>query len=296
MQLTKETIPSFIDSVDTFLFDCDGVLWTGKQVLPGIVDTLKQLRTLGKRVFFVSNNSRTSRKEYVKKISGYGIQVDESEVFSSSFAAAAWLEHKMSKDKQAYIIGGPGIAEELALVGISSRGVEDHSRIINSSQECLDAIGYPKDVDPNIGAIVVGLDFSVTYLKIAFALRQIQHNPEILFVATNMDDTLPCENSIELPGGGSMVQFLSYCARMEPHAIVGKPNQSFLDIIVSRNALDRTRTCMVGDKLSTDIVFGNEGGLKTLLVFSGVTRKDELAQSKVQPHYTMDILSDLFKK
>jgi phosphoglycolate/pyridoxal phosphate phosphatase family enzyme len=295
MQLSSESIPKFLNGIDTFLFDCDGVLWTGKQVLPGIVDTLKQLRTLGKRIFFVSNNSRTSRKDYVKKISSYGIQVVESEVFSSSFAAAAWLELKMPKGKQAYIIGGEGIAQELALVGIASRAVEEHCTIVNSSQECLDLIGYPNDIDDSIGAVVAGLDFSITYLKVAFALRQLQNNPECLFVATNMDDTLPCENSIELPGGGSMVQFLSYCARKAPDAIVGKPNQSFLDIIVSRNGLDRSRTCMVGDKLSTDIVFGKEGSLQTLLVYSGVTKKEDLTTSEIQPDYTMDILSDLFK-
>lgn len=149
--------------------------------------------------------------------------------------------------------------------------------------------------DPSLTSVVVGLDFDISYLKFAYAKQLLDRG--CLFIATNTDDTLPAEG-MELPGGGTMVRFLETCARRPPDEVVGKPNQAFLDVIVEKLKLDRKRTVMVGDKLSTDIVFGNQGGLQTLLVFTGVTDPDDLARTSnkdMLPQYTLPSLADLKK-
>ncbi len=56
--------------------------------------------------------------------------------------------------------------------------------------------------------------------------------------------------------------------------------------------MDKSRTLMVGDRLDTDIALGLNGGVKTLLVFTGIT--DEEDQSHIQPHYTLSSLGQLF--
>jgi hypothetical protein len=88
-------------------------------------------------------------------------EVEQDEIFSSSFAASAYLQ-SIAFTKKVYVIGGPGIAEELTSAGISNRGVDEHARFMTSVEEAK-AI----EIDPDIGAVVVGLDFSLTYLKIA---------------------------------------------------------------------------------------------------------------------------------
>lgn len=52
---------------------------------------------------------------------------------------------------------------------------------------------------------------------------------------------------------------------------------------------------MVGDRLDTDILFGKNGGCKTLLVLSGVTTLSMLQnpENSIQPDYYTDKLSDL---
>jgi ribonucleotide monophosphatase NagD (HAD superfamily) len=73
---------SWINSMDTFIFDCDGVLWRGSQLIPGVQETLSKLRSLGKRILFVTNNSTKSRKAYLKKFMSLGLQADVVWVFT----------------------------------------------------------------------------------------------------------------------------------------------------------------------------------------------------------------------
>lgn len=270
----------------------------------------------------MTNNSRSSRREYKAKIEKFGIRCSQvrteapaaflahagpfvqEEIFSSSYAAASYLA-SLNFEKKAYVVGGAGIAEELAGVGIGCRGVDEHARLTAGIEEASNL-----QIDSTIGAIVVGLDFTISYLKIAFvacarrllftivfcrfALRHLQSVPDCLFIATNTDDTLPVEGGLELPGGGSIVAMVQCCSRMLP-TVVGKPNQQFLDLIVKETGISRDRTVMVGDKLSTDILFGNRGGLKTLLVFTGVTSTSDLEScpSEMTPSFHTAALPDL---
>uniref|UniRef100_A0A2N9EU32 Phosphoglycolate phosphatase n=1 Tax=Fagus sylvatica TaxID=28930 RepID=A0A2N9EU32_FAGSY len=90
-----------IDSVETFIFDCDGVIWKGDKLIDGVPKTLDMLRSKGKRLVFVTNNSTKSRKQYGKKFETLGLNVSEEEIFASSFAAAAYLKSiNFPKDKK----------------------------------------------------------------------------------------------------------------------------------------------------------------------------------------------------
>jgi ribonucleotide monophosphatase NagD (HAD superfamily) len=62
------------DLVDAYIFDCDGVLWRDSHLIEGALEALRALRTLGKRVFFVSNNSTKSRETYLKRLTAFGFE------------------------------------------------------------------------------------------------------------------------------------------------------------------------------------------------------------------------------
>ena len=82
---------ALLSSVKAFIFDCDGVIWKGDSVIPGVPETLDLLRSQGKRLFFVTNNSTKSRKGYLGKFTSLGLNIAPEEIFSSSYAAAAYL-------------------------------------------------------------------------------------------------------------------------------------------------------------------------------------------------------------
>ncbi|KAA6416049.1 MAG: 4-nitrophenylphosphatase [Lasallia pustulata] len=92
----KEGIKKFIDQFDVFLFDCDGVLWSGDHLFEGTVDTLEMLRSKGKQLVFVTNNSTKSRADYKKKLDAMGIPAKVDEVFSSSYSAAIYISRILS--------------------------------------------------------------------------------------------------------------------------------------------------------------------------------------------------------
>ncbi|EHA8589063.1 putative CMP-sialic acid transporter 4 [Cocos nucifera] len=118
-----ENADELIDSVETFIFDCDGVIWKGDSLIDGVPETLDMLRSKGKRLVFVTNNSTKSRKQYGKKFETLGLSVNEEEIFASSFAAAAYLKSiDFPKDKKVYVIGEDGIIKELELAGFQYLG------------------------------------------------------------------------------------------------------------------------------------------------------------------------------
>ncbi|XP_028086184.1 phosphoglycolate phosphatase 1B, chloroplastic-like [Camellia sinensis] len=273
-----------IDSVETFIFDCDGVIWKGDKLIDGVPETLDMLRT--KRVVFVTNNPR---KQYGKKFETLGLNVCEEEIFASSFAAAAYLKSiDFPKDKKVYVIGEDGILKELELAGFQYLGgPEDGGKKIELKP------GFLMEHDHNVGAVVVGFDRYFNYYKVQYGTLCIRENPGCLFIATNRDAVTHLTDAQEWAGGGSMVGALCGSTQREP-LVVGKPSTFMMDYLANKFGIQKSQICMVGDRLDTDILFGQNGGCKTLLVLSGVTSLSMLQNpnNSIQPDFYTNKISD----
>lgn len=293
----KTSSLEFLKKFDTFLFDCDGVLWLGSHLLPDVVETLDYLKSLGKQLIFVTNNSTKSRPQYVKKFAGFGITVTEDQIFTSGYASALYvrdfLKLQPGKDK-VWVFGESGIIDELTLMGFEALGAGD-PRL----DEPFDTNTSPflKDgLDEDVKCVVAGLDTKVNYHRLAISLQYLR-KPDVHFVATNIDSTFP-QKGIILPGAGSTIQSLAYASDRTPEAC-GKPNLNMLNAIVKAKNLDRSRCCMVGDRLNTDIKFGETGGLGgTLLVLTGIETEEralDTAHQHPNPKYYASKLGDLYE-
>lgn len=279
-----------IDSVETFLFDCDGVIWRGDVLIDGVPETVEMLRSKGKRLIFVTNNSTKSRKQYGKKFEMLGLDVTEEEIFSSSFAAAAYLMSiNFPSHKKVYVVGESGIQLELKQAGINYLGgPEDGDKRIDLSP------GQLMQHDPDVAAVVVGFDRYINYYKLQYATLCIRENPGCMFIATNCDSVAHFTECQEWAGGGCMVGAIKGSAQREP-LVVGKPSTFMMDHVTSKFNIKTSQICMVGDRLDTDILFGQNEGCATLLVLSGVTTLETLqsADNKIQPHYYTPTISEL---
>lgn len=278
-----------IDSVETFIFDCDGVIWKGDKLIDGVPATLDMLRSRGKRLVFVTNNSTKSRKQYGKKFESLGLTVNEEEIFASSFAAAAYLKSiNFPKDKKVYVIGEDGILKELELAGFQYiGGPEDGGKRIELTP------GFLMEHDKDVGAVVVGFDRYFNYYKVQYGTLCIRENPGCLFIATNRDAVTHLTDAQEWAGGGSMVGALYGSTKQEP-LVVGKPSTFMMDYLANEFSIQKSQICMVGDRLDTDILFGQNGGCKTLLVLSGVTSLSTLQspENSIQPDFYTSKISD----
>eukprot|EP00468_Gymnochlora_sp_CCMP2014_P003253 CAMPEP_0167764098 /NCGR_PEP_ID=MMETSP0110_2-20121227/13807_1 /TAXON_ID=629695 /ORGANISM="Gymnochlora sp., Strain CCMP2014" /LENGTH=341 /DNA_ID=CAMNT_0007651391 /DNA_START=88 /DNA_END=1113 /DNA_ORIENTATION=+ len=284
-----ESAKELLDGIDTIIFDCDGVIWLGDTIIEGIPETLDYLRGLGKTVYFVTNNARKSRKGYKKKFDDLGLEISPEEVLSSSFAAAAYLDKIdfQSTGKSVYVIGDVGIGEELDLMGIKwFGGPQDWGREIELKS------GYALPFDENVGAVVVGFDYGINYYKIQYAQLCINENPGCLFIATNLDARTHLTDAQEWAGNGAMAGAIKGCTGQDP-IVVGKPSPLLIDYLVQKYGLQKDRILMVGDRLDTDIVFGNDNGLKSCLTLTGVTPEKKLLspENKIIPNVYVDSIN-----
>eukprot|EP00181_Compsopogon_caeruleus_P002514 CAMPEP_0184686996 /NCGR_PEP_ID=MMETSP0312-20130426/24793_1 /TAXON_ID=31354 /ORGANISM="Compsopogon coeruleus, Strain SAG 36.94" /LENGTH=298 /DNA_ID=CAMNT_0027142657 /DNA_START=173 /DNA_END=1069 /DNA_ORIENTATION=- len=279
-----------LDSTEMFIFDCDGVIWRGDSVIEGVPETLDHLRAMGKTLFFVTNNSTKSRAAYLKKFTGLGLNVSAKEILSSSFAAAGYLEQIKFKQtgKKVYIIGEAGIEDELDLIGIPHiGGPADKDKKPDMSP------GGRVEHDHDVGAVVVGFDRHINYYKIQFAQLCINENPGCLFIATNLDAVTHLTDAQEWAGNGSMVGAIKGCTGQEP-IVVGKPSALMIDYIVEKFQIAKDKICMVGDRLDTDVLFGKQNGLSSVLTLSGVTTEEKLKSpdNKIHPDFYVDSIAD----
>lgn len=192
-RLNGPLIKQMLDSVDSVLFDCDGVIWRGDQAIPGAPDVINLLKKNGKKVFFVTNNSTKTRKMYADKLALMGFNAAEDEVFGTAYCSAMYLKHVSRLQGKVYLIGSNAMRQELEKVGIQQTGVGPDP--ISGVQ--IDWANVP--LDPEVKAVVVGFDEHFSYMKLNRALQYL-NNPDCLLVGTNTDTRLPLEGGKAVPG------------------------------------------------------------------------------------------------
>jgi phosphoglycolate/pyridoxal phosphate phosphatase family enzyme len=253
------------------IFDLDGVIYRGETAVPGAIPTLHHLSSAGHRLFFLTNNSTRSRRDYAEKLARMGYPATPEQVMTSAYATGLYLRRQGAEGRRVFIIGEHGLAEEMTLAGLTVVPLESQDRA---------------------DYVVVGLDRFLTFAKLQRAFEEVRGGAA--FVATNKDPTYPMEEGREIPGGGSMVAALEYAVGRAPVAI-GKPEPYTLEEILSLAGGRPEDGIMIGDRLDTDIRVGRRLGLATALPLTGVTsRADvEAATPDERPDFVLDSLEEL---
>ncbi|GJQ64919.1 hypothetical protein Trydic_g7088 [Trypoxylus dichotomus] len=271
--LSKEEVKEFINSFDVLLTDCDGVLWLDNKVYEGSPQVLNYLRKLGKKIFFVTNNSTKHRDEFLKKAEKLEFICKKEEIMTTAYLTANYLKEK-NFDKKVYVVGSKGITSELEEVNIK------YTPIGPDVLDC-DLMTYIQNIklDPEVGAVVVGFDEHISYPKMLKAASYL-NDPNCYFVATNTDERFPIGiGGIVKPGSGAVVRSIETCAERKAF-LIGKPETYIAEAIKKCCNIDPKRTLMIGDRCNTDILLGSRCGYQTLLVLSGVTKLENVQKWK----------------
>ena len=224
----------------TVLCDLDGVIYRGRQVLPGVKAGLVQLTDSEVPILFITNNSTRTPQATAEKISGLtGVPVEADQVLTSSLAAMTLLDNS---DDPVLIVGEVGVTSAVEEAGLT---VTD---------------------DPLVaGAVVVGLTRGLTYELVTAAMQAIMNGAR--FIATNDDTSFPTEDGL-VPGSGAIVAAIAAASGVQPE-VAGKPNKAMKDLIRSRVGSD---AWIIGDRLDTDIALAaGEPGWRSILVLTGIT-------------------------
>lgn len=262
--LTKDRLRDWIKSFDIILSDCDSVLWKNDVKIEGSDTVINRLIELGKRVYFVTNNSTKTRDELVEKARNMNYNVDKENIISTPYMAARYLK-QLNFQKKVYVVGPKAIAEELEYVGIPHCGVgPDPLEKYGSIRAFRDGFEHDKDV----GAVFVGYDEHISFPKMMTAAAYLA-NSETLFIGTSSEDRFSNEVNV-VPGPGAILKCIEVCSERKA-LVMGKPSNFFCEIFFKNETVkDPERYLMIGDNLKTDILFGNINSYQTLLVETGV--------------------------
>jgi 4-nitrophenyl phosphatase len=247
----------------------DGVLWRGDRPMPGLAEFFAFLRRRPIPFILATNNASRLASSYAEKLAGYGIAVSSAEIITSAQATAEYLAERAEPGAPIYVVGMEGLRQTLA-----GRGF----RLLDDAAE------------PGSAHYVVGSwDRHVSFDKLAAATLHIRAGAT--FIATNADRTWPGERGL-LPGAGAILAALVAAADVEP-TVIGKPAPTMLQIAMHRMGAEPASTAMLGDRLETDILGGQNAGLTTILVLSGVTQPADLETSPIQPDFVFENIAAL---
>lgn len=247
-----------------FILDMDGVIYTGRQLIPGAKEFVDKLKQGDYKFLFLTNNSYLLPLQLKERLYNMGIDVSEDYFYTSAMATASFLKVQRPSGCSAYVIGGKGVVDELEKAGVE----------ITSQKPDYVVVAETEQYD---------------YAKIIEATLLIQEGAK--FIATNPDLTGPSLRG-PVPACGALVAPIEKVTGVKPY-FMGKPNPAMMFWARKKLGVHSANCFMIGDRMDTDIVGGLESGMTTCLVLTGVTSEKIMNRFPYQPDYVFNNLGEI---
>ena len=249
-----------------YVFDLDGTVYLGDELLPGAKETLDELKRLS-RVVYLTNKPLEMPADYAAKLTRLGVETSPEEVVSSTDSLLLYLG-RHAPGARIFVVGESPLLRLLAASGY----------------EVVDEAG-------GVDVVVVSFDRTFDYAKLQIAFDAVRAGARI--IATNPDAYCP------LPGGGGLPDCAAMLAAVEAstgksaEAIVGKPSRHMADALLERLGVPARETLLVGDRLATDVRMAKKAGMAGALVLTGATGLEEALGAADPPDYVLGGLAEL---
>lgn len=246
------------------LIDMDGVVYGGDIMIPGADAFIARLLKQRIPFMFMTNNSQRTRLESVRKLNKLGIDVTEDHVYTSAMATGKFLSTQMITKSTAYVLGEGGLLTSLHENGITL-----------------------VDSDPDF--VVLGEGRNFTLEMVQRAVDMILAGAK--FITTNRDPSPKKKgwNNLGIAATTAMIEEASGIKAL----VIGKPGPIMMRAARKALGLETAETTVIGDTMDTDIQGGVQMGYKTILVLSGITKKEELKNYAFRPDIVVDSVNDI---
>ncbi len=267
----QKIIQKIIRDTKAFIFDMDGVLWRGDSPIGNLSEFFKALDSFGIRYAFATNNSAKTVQTYVKRFEGFGVQLSEEQINSSAEVTGSYIANHYPAETAIFVIGEDGLHDALKRQNMTILTTQD--------------IKEGKKAE----LVIMGLNRHFSYDDLGTATLLVQNGAT--FIGSNGDKSFPFEHGF-LPGAGAIQAVVSTATGIQPK-LMGKPELPMYTEAARKLGLEPTQITFVGDRLDTDIEGATNAGMSSILVLSGVAKKEDLKNSTVQPDMVIDSIHDL---
>lgn len=252
-----------LEGIKNYLIDMDGVLVRGVTLIPGADSFVQRLRELGIPFLIFTNNSMYTPRDLQARLASLGLHVPAEAIFTSALATAQFL-HAQRPGGSAFAVGESGLTT------------------------ALHDIGYIlTDQQPEY--VVLGETTTYSFERITSAIRFVKAGAR--FIATNPDVMGPGEGGI-VPGTGAVAELIRAATGIRPY-FVGKPNPLMMRTALRQIGAHSEDSAIIGDRMDTDMVAGTESGLRTILVLTGVTARDQVERYPYRPTWIRESVADI---
>ena len=252
---------------DGFLVDLDGVVWVGRDPVPGSPEALAALLAAGKEIVFVTNNPGKPPERYSERLAELGVKVGPERIVTAGMVAATLAAEAAGPGGGAFVIGAEPLKEMVAASGA----------------EVLEG-----EAGRAARVVVVSGHRGFDYEELLNAKLALDGGAAL--VATSHDPTMPMPGG-EWPGTGSILAAVETASGVTAE-IGGKPEGHLFELALAQMP-GAERVAMVGDRISSDIEGGRRAGLATILVLSGASSPEEAAAADPPPDLVLDDLAAL---
>ncbi|GAC1583819.1 MAG: HAD-IIA family hydrolase [Ktedonobacteraceae bacterium] len=249
--------------IKNYLTDMDGVLVRGSTIIPGATEFIQKLQAKDIPFLILTNNSLYTQRDLQVRLSYIGLDVPQEAIFTSALATAQFL-HDQRPNGRAFTFGESGLTT------------------------ALHDIGYIlTDQDPEY--VVLGETTTYSFQRITQAIRFVAAGARL--IATNPDVIGPGEGG-NVPGTGAVAALISAATGVKPYYI-GKPNPLMMRTALRTLNAHSEDSVMIGDRMDTDIEAGLESGLRTILVLSGVTAREQVDRFPYRPTWIRESIAEI---
>lgn len=229
------------------VLDIDGCVARGKQAIPGALETLQEFKRRGIKLAYLTNDNQRTAEQWVQRLEAMGIPAAPEEILTSAIIAAEFVKERYS-DRCILPIGATGLISALERRGLT-------------------LVDQPAEAD----VVVMGRDPNFNQETLNVACQAIWGGAD--FIATNLDRRVPTADGFK-PATGPMVQAVAWATRTEP-MVMGKPSRWAGEMAMKILGVERARGAVAGDQLDQDIKMGKVAGLRTILVLTGSTSRED---------------------
>jgi NagD protein len=253
MQSPTDGDRNIVTEKKNYLIDMDGVLVSGRTVIPGAPEFIQRLIQREAKFLVLTNNPLYTQADLAHRLRAAGLDVPPTRIFTSAMATALFIQSQ-KPGGTAFVIGDSGLTSAIHEAGY----------IIT-------------DQSPDY--VVLGETVNYNFEQITRAIRLVMAGAN--FIATNPDPNGPTEKG-PVPACGAMAALIEKASGKSP-LFIGKPNPLMMRKALNYLGVHSENTVMIGDRMDTDVIAGLQTGMETILVLTGVTQPEDIGRFAYHP-------------